>query len=244
MKLIQLNAWGGRLTHTLEKFLETEQPDILCLQEAIELENNRGALYITVDEIKQIIGAEYLYMSPAFSLNYMQRVAHFGNCIIAKFPIIHKETIFTGRGYVDNFDWTKHTQNIRNLQYVTLDIPGSQPLHIFNHHGHHVHEHKNGDKESMRQCMLIAEHIKKVKKGKVVVTGDFNLLPDSLALQQINRIIPNLSKKYGLDTTRTTLTNKVGVCDYIFANSEIDIISFKAADDLVSDHKALILEFN
>lgn len=244
MKLIQLNAWGGRLTHTLEKFLEKEKPDILCLQEAVELENNRGALFITVNEIKQIVDANNIYMSPAFSFNYMQRVAHFGNCIITKFPISHKETIFTGREYVNNFDWTKHTQNIRNLQYARLDIPGGETLHIFNHHGHHVHEHKNGDEESIRQCAIIAEHIKKLKKGKVLVTGDFNLLPDSRALQQINEIIPNLSKKYGLDTTRTTLTNKTGVCDYIFANSAIDIISFKASNDLVSDHKALVLEFN
>lgn len=242
MKLIQLNAWGGRLEYSLLDFLKAEKPDILCLQEAIELPGDRGALFVTVENIKESIGTKHYYMSPIFTFNFMHRKASFGNCIISKYPFEDKKTIFTGREYIDDFDWTKHTQNIRNLQYVQINENG-QNYHIFNHHGHHVHEHKDGDIESLRQCAIILDEVKK-KKGKVILTGDFNLNPKAEALNDLNNYLINLSIKNNLKTTRTQLTYKAEVCDYIFVNREVNVESFKAEEKILSDHQALILNFS
>jgi endonuclease/exonuclease/phosphatase family metal-dependent hydrolase len=41
---------------------------------------------------------------------------------------------------------------------------------------------------------------------------------------------------------RADIRNKVA-CDYVFTSTDIKIINFGVSDTLVSDHKALILEF-
>ena len=243
MKLIQLNVWGGRIEYTLNEFLRREQPDILCLQEAIDLERGRGALFSSVSEMAALIGAEYHYMSPTFSFNYMHRKAHFGNCIISKLPIQRQETFFTGKEYVADFDWTKHRQDIRNLQYAQILLPGNIPLNLLNHHGHHNYTHKDGDDETIRQCNMIADKIRPLH-GKTILTGDFNLVPNSESLQPINKLLRNLTLEAELSTTRTVLTHKTEACDYIFVSPEVTVVSFIASDIIVSDHQALILEFN
>lgn len=243
MKLIQLNIWGGRLVDALNEFVRSESPDILCLQEAIDIDRGRGALFTSVSEIRDIMGADYYYMSPVFSFNYMHRKAHFGNCIISKLPIISQETVFTGREYEVNFDWTKHTQNIRNLQHVQIELAPNEILNVFNHHGHHNYDHKRGDAETKRQCAIIADKIKAVS-GKTILTGDFNLIPSSESLDPLNELLRNLTIEANLTTTRNILTSKTETCDYIFTSKDIEVVHFNVAAALVSDHQALVMEFN
>lgn len=242
MKLIQLNIWGGRIDYPLKDFLSNEKPDILCLQEAINLKEDRGVLFTSVNEMREAIEADDYYMSPAFSFNLMHRKADFGNCIISKLPIIQRETIFTGRDYEPDFDWTQHTQNIRNLQHVQVKMPSGELLHLFNHHGHHNYTDKDGDAETVRQCGIIADKIKTVS-GTKILAGDFNLVPHSKSLQPINKLLRNLTLEADLSTTRTALTKLTDPCDYIFTSEDVKVVSFAASDALVSDHQALILEF-
>jgi endonuclease/exonuclease/phosphatase family metal-dependent hydrolase len=225
MKLLQLNMWGGRLEPQILNLVKSENPDILCLQ-----------------EIQAAIGADHIFMSPVFTLNYMNRKADFGNCIISKYPIKDTETIFTGKQYIADFDFLNHDPNMRNLQHAVLEQPDKSQLHILNHHGHHIHQHKNGDAETMRQCGIIADQIKKLD-GRLILSGDFNLAPHSESLEQINSLLTNLSLKANLKTTRTQLTHKSEVCDYVFTSSQIEVKSFDALNDIVSDHKALTMTF-
>lgn len=242
MKLLQLNMWGGRLQPQILKLVTEENPDILCLQEAIDIQGGNTALFITVEEIKAAIGADYVFTSPVFSFKYMSRKANFGNSIISKYPIKDSQTIFTGKQYIADFDFLNHDANMRNLQRAVVELPDNSELHILNHHGHHIHQHKNGDTETMRQCGIIAEQIKKLN-GRLILAGDFNLAPHSESLEQINNLLTNLPLKANLKTTRTQLTYKKEVCDYIFTGDQIKVESFEALDDIVSDHKALIMSF-
>lgn len=239
---MQLNMWGGRLENQILDLVRAEDPDVLCLQEAIDLKGGQSAMFVTVEEIQEAMGADYIFNSPVFTLNYMSRKANFGNTIISKFPITQSETIFTGRKYIADFELLNHSPNMRNLQHAVLALPDKSELHVLNHHGHHINQHKNGDAETMRQCGLIAEEVKKLD-GRVILTGDFNLAPHSESLVQINSILMNLSIKAGLSTTRTQLTHKKEVCDYIFTGDKIKVKAFKALDEIVSDHKALVLSF-
>ena len=242
MKLIQLNMWGGRLESQLINFFESEQPDIVCLQEAISIEGN-SPFFTSVEDIQEAIGAEYVYMSPTISFNYMHRTAYYGNCIISRYPIKETETIFTGGEYIENFDKLGHGSNIRNLQRATIALPDGSELQVLNHHGHHIPHHKNGDEETMRQCGIIANQIKKLN-GRVVLAGDFNLNPSSSSLKQINNLLINLSVKAKLESTRNFLTHKTEVCDYIFVSDGINVETFSDIKDIVSDHEALVLKFN
>lgn len=243
MKIVQLNLWGGRLEPQISSFIKNEDPDILCLQEAIELEGGKGALFITIEELAEILDTKHHYMSPVFTFSYMSRRANFGNCIISKFPIKAKATIFTGKEYIADFDLLTHIPNMRNLQYAEVLLPDSTSLHVFNHHGHHNYQHKNGDSETMRQCKIIAERIAE-KSGKVILSGDFNLSPNSKSLGEINKLLINQSIQAKLKTTRNNLTHKKEACDYIFTSSAIQVSGFQASNEIVSDHQALVMEFN
>ncbi|MDQ3123374.1 MAG: endonuclease/exonuclease/phosphatase family protein [bacterium] len=241
MKLLQANIWGGRLSNQLIDILAKEKADILCFQEIISTKGD-GFIFETLENIKKQLGYEYSFFSPVFDINLMQKTAGFGNAILSKLPFESTNTVFTRLEHKNNFDFDLDDYNIRNFQHASINING-QLLHVLNHHGHHVHQNKNGDKETMRQCGIIADYIKQLK-GAVILVGDFNLAPHSESLEQINGILRNLSVKFDLKTTRTSLTNKTEVCDYIFVSEDIKVTEFFASDDIFSDHKALILEFS
>lgn len=115
-------------------------------------------------------------------------------------------------------------------------------MHVLNHHGHHVPNHKNGDQETVRQCQMIVDYIEKLE-GSVALCGDFNLQPESESLELINVKLFNHAKEHGVLTTRTPLTYKTEVCDYIFTSLDIKVKDFQILDDIASDHKALVVEF-
>lgn len=144
---------------------------------------------------------------------------------------------------VEDFDFLENTDYNagRSLQHATVEYQGKS-LHILNHHGHHIGSHKNGDEETMRQCGLIADYTKRLE-GPVVLCGDFNLIPDSSSLEQINAVLVNHVKDKGIISTRTPLTHKTEACDYIFTSPDIEVKNFQVLDDIVSDHKALTIEF-
>ena len=241
MKLMQLNVWGGRLEKQIQNLIAQEKPDIICLQEAVSIKGgSNGGWFLTVDEIEQLYDMNLAY-SPVISFSFMRRKAEFGNAIFTKDKILDKNTVFTRLEYKKDFDFESDDYNIRNLLHITIDNKEKQ-IHILTHHGHHVPNHKKGDEETLRQCSQIAEYIKCLQ-GEIILTGDFNLEPDSESIEQINKILRNLPLEARLTTTRTPLTHKTEVCDYIFVNDEVDVKGFKVLDDIVSDHKALVLEF-
>jgi endonuclease/exonuclease/phosphatase family metal-dependent hydrolase len=243
MKIIQLNIWGGKLGQQIIDFLRAENPDLVCLQEVNNLKGPSGyKFFATLDEIKEGVGFSDVFMSPTYSSRYMERNLEYGNAILSKFPIVSTKTVFTSREFVRNFDTTKDGGNIRNLQLAKVKVNG-EPLNILNHHGYHMPDSKAGNDETVRQMRIIADTISSTT-GPLIFCGDLNLAPDSQSIAVINKRLTNLSAKYGLRCTYSQLSVVDTVCDYIFVNDQVKVRSFKMSAELVSDHKALILEFD
>ena len=95
----------------------------------------------------------------------------------------------------------------------------------------------------MRQVKQIVEYIKHLD-GSVILCGDFNLSPESESIKLIDRNLVNLSVVHKLKTTRSKLTYKNEVCDYVFASHDIKVNSFIMDDTIISDHNALLLDFD
>lgn len=241
MKLLQLNAWGGRLDKQVANLLKDQAADIVCLQEAISTKGD-GALAVTIEKLRDYADYPSVFHSPMFSFRLMNKNAHFGNTILSKLQFVDTSVVFTNLVYKSDFDFDSDDYNIRNFQHAIIDV-GDKKLHVLNHHGHHVQQHKNGDSETLRQMNQIAEYIKPLE-GPVILTGDFNLAPTSESIGILNDMLRNLSIEYGLETTRTLFTPKSEVCDFIFVNESVTVNEFAALDDLVSDHKALLLDFS
>jgi endonuclease/exonuclease/phosphatase family metal-dependent hydrolase len=239
---VQLNAWGGRLEHLIEDFLKDSQPGIICLQEAISFSTApRSGLFITLEQMERELGYQHSAFGPVFSFDYMNGVAKFGNAILSRLPILSHETVFTHLEHTDNFVWGDPGNNARNFVHAEIEIDG-RPCHVISHHGFWIPDHKRGTADTEDQIRQIHDYVQRLD-GPVIVTGDFNLVPESQSLHPLNSLLRNLSVDAALATTRNQLTSKTEVCDYIFVNDAVKVKDFKASDKLVSDHQALVLEF-
>lgn len=244
MKIIQLNIWQGKLGRQIIDFLQSEKPDFVCMQEVNDLKGRAGYKFFnTLDEIKQQAGFKEAVMSASYSSRYMEREMEYGNAVLSQWPIVNSQKIFTRGEYMRNFDIEKNDDNVRNLQIINVNV-GDKPLTILNHHGHHIHGSALGNDETLRQMRLIATEIDKIK-GPLIMCGDFNLSPDSESLAIVNQKLTNLTVANDLQNTLSRLHPAQGVaCDYIFVNDQIKVKNFEMSAKLVSDHKALILEFD
>lgn len=242
MKVIQVNIWQGKLGAQLINFLKAQKPDFVCMQEVNDLVGGSGyKFFATLDEIKEGAGFAEAVMSASYSSRYMERELSYGNAILSQYPVVSSETIFTRGQFMRNFDIEKDDGNLRNLQKVVIDINGRH-LTLFNHHGHHEFGSKQGNDETVRQQKLIAGEIDKAE-GPLILCGDFNLEPSSPSLKPLDKRLRNLSVENKLRSTYSQLSEVTTVCDYIFVNDQIKVQRFQMSDELVSDHQALILEF-
>lgn len=242
MKLLQLNVWGGRLEHLVGDLIEEQKPDIVCLQEAISFNGPGTGLFITIEKIKEQYDLPFLAFEPVISFRYMNGEARFGNCILSKYPIKETRTVFTHLEHKADFIWGEDNGNIRNFIHAVIE-KDSIPFHVLTHHGYWIPDHKNGTEETIQQMNLIADYIGELE-GPTILTGDFNLSPDSASLKRLNAELSNLCIKHKLTTTRTPLTRKTEVCDYIFVNNQIHVSTFCAEEKIASDHQALVMEFS
>lgn len=240
VKIFQLNMWGGRLEPQIRNLLEQEKPDVLCLQEAISFDSSRDSgFFMTMENIQDRLDLPYMVFAPVFSFKYMNGTAGFGNCILSRVPILRSEVTFTHLEHKEDFIFGVDSSNVRNFIHVVLDH--NDGLNVLTHHGFHVPNHKDGTEETIEQMSQLSAYVAELD-GPVVLTGDFNLAPHSKSLAKLNKQLVNLPIKHKLKTTRTPLTHKTEVCDYIFVSDDINVKSFRMYDEVVSDHAALVAE--
>ena len=242
MKIMTLNMWQGRLEKVLLSHLETLDVDFACMQEAVSCTGDTAGLATTYQKAGKSLGLDQSFFSPITHTKLGAKDLEFGNVIYGRFPFLQSNTVFTRGEYKENFDFDADDYNIRAFQHVEVQV-GDKRLHLLNHHGHHINEHKLGDEETLRQVRQIADYLGQLE-GAVILCGDFNLSPESNSIGVLNNILRNLSTEDGVQTTRSRLTSKNEVCDYIFVNNEVQVEHFVMDDEIVSDHNALIVDFD
>lgn len=63
-------------------------------------------------------------------------------------------------------------------------------------------------------------------------------------MQVFSGLLTDLSAKYGLTNTYNNLNFNNAVCDYILVNNKVTVNHFEMSEKLISDHNALILDFD
>jgi len=241
MRLLQLNAWTIRLATRIEDMVMKEAPDIIALQEVFESVADLG-FFPTLTELADNLRFHHIYHSPVYAIQLMTSKPEFGNAIVSNLALEDKQTYFTNLEYNPSMSLENDDYNVRNFQHVTIKDQEGRQIHIINHHGYHVPGHKNGNDFTMKACQQIADYARQLD-GPVIITGDFNLLPDSESIEILNKDFRNLTKEYGLQTTRTDLTHKSEPCDFIFVNDKVAVNDFYASEVVASDHQGLVLDF-
>lgn len=238
---MSLNVWQGRLERVLLKHLETLDIDFACMQEAIDYDGMSGGLVSSYKTIGKSLSLDHQFFSSLMSMKLGTNTVHFGNVTYANLPFVISETVFTRGEYKSDFDFDVDDYNVRAFQHTQVTV-SDKKLHILNHHGHHIDAHKLGDDETLRQATMISDYIKQLD-GAVILCGDFNLAPESESIKLFSTHLRNLSTEYRLQTTRSKLTYKNEVCDYIFVNDAVRVNDFMMDETIISDHNALILDF-
>lgn len=243
MKLIQLNTLSGFFGPIVLNFFEREKADILHLQEVMSSPEGRSDFFDFLQSLQQKINMPHVFFSPTHDYKFNDMPVYFGNAILSEtaFQTTHSE--FTHQDYKKNYDTKTDTVLSKLFQHAITDISGKK-LNLVNYHGHNVRKsEKRGNAETEKHCLQLANYISKLD-GPVILTGDFNLAPDSKSLEPLNALLKNLCIENKIETTRNIYANSMIPVDYIWVSNDVRVNKFEVLPDAISDHAALALDFD
>lgn len=244
MKILQVNIWQGRLVKNFIELAKEVKPDIITLQEVCSCnETDFQTLNLSsFEDIKAEFPNFYQVLAPTYSFRAMDAEIMFGSAILSELPILDNKIVFTNLEFKKDFNTRYDDYNIRNFVHAIIEINNSK-LNVITHHGHHVEGTKEGNEETLRQMIMLKDYIKQLS-GPVILTGDFNLSPNCESLEVLNTELKNFCILNNVQTTRNELAkNAIQVCDYIFTNDLVKANNFEVEKMIVSDHQALLLDF-
>lgn len=258
MKLLNMNVCIklDNIKDIIE-LISKDEYDIITLQEVMrKIEDSAFDRYNKSNLIKSNLDYNYSFFGPLWIANHHEKnnviskdfggLVEQGNEILSKYPIIQSENIFYYKNYSDFTDVTKFRQedHPRAFENIILNV-NSKKLQIINVHGI-WNKDKTGDERTIKQSEIILSYVR--NDIPCIITGDFNLLPNTKSIQKINQKMTNLIEKYNIHSTRPTFDDGLDkgniVCDYIFVNDKVKINSFKVIESNVSDHFPLVLDFD
>ena len=253
MKIIQINAWCGRLTPTMIRLIQEENPDIVCMQEVfLPKERIIGAFedqYNFLEEIVSKTDLKNMFFSPTWGFKIGGTKVDVGNCIISKHKITNKHSQFTNGKYHVRNGRKAGIPNTRLWQCAVIETPGSD-ITAFNYHGYLAIGNPNGDEKTISTLKSLRDAVINTP-GLKIICGDFNIKPGSDGVNFFNdNGLVNLVEKYNVETTLSELhrapkeDRSSVACDFIYSSPEILVKSFVVSEAPVSDHSALILEFD
>jgi endonuclease/exonuclease/phosphatase family metal-dependent hydrolase len=248
IKILCLNLFeGGLFWENIKAFFQRERPDILCLQEVVDGDENQPLSFQSIKRLKALLPNFHYYYSPEMHETWPHGSGDAGNAIFSKFPIVAENTVFLHHQYekiirpADEKDFSHYP---KNLQHVIVDVEGKK-LHVCNLHG--IWELSGGDTpERLKMSEIILAEIG--DHTPLVLMGDFNLRPNTQTIASIEAKLTNVFKdKLESSFNMRHKTNPgyaTAVVDMFFASSDVKIEKAECPDDDVSDHKPLVVNLS
>jgi len=259
MKLICLNAWGGKRLGPLLNFIKesAETTDIFCFQEVFnsskkEISPN-GRVLDLYDQISDALPDFRGHFSASESgynfgdLSTVTADVGWGLAVFVRWPIltIRTESFLvhkTKNGGVEN-----KFERPRILQRTELKISSDEIINLFNFHGLLDGGAKTDTPARDSQFSSVRKIIYQYK-GRKILCGDFNIRPDTKNIVLLGKSMIDLIKKYNIPATRNRLYGGMKkysdfISDYVFVSEDVNVESFGTLDVEVSDHLPLILDF-
>jgi len=244
LKLVQLNIWQGRLLPQVLRFLKKEQPDLICLQEVYSSSFDTPLFDFLggFEAIQSILPGHHGFFSAVYDMAILGEQVRFGNALFSRYPIISEEATLTSGESHSYKTFNGYVPNTRNLQRVMLAVDGHS-LCLINHHGY-WDSTPFGNEQTAEKMRIVSEIVSKSPRP-LIFAGDLNIVPESLAMRPLQAQLRDLTQEYKLATTLSSLGKVKNVaCDHIMVSSGIHVRQFTTSKTLVSDHKALLLEFD
>lgn len=243
MKVLQINVWMGRLAKGLIRYIEKEQPDIICIQEAFNSDFTvpyPDRMYTILQLLKEASGLEYEYFSMRYSIDVMDGTVPYGNAILSRFPFQSTDTVQIENAVIEHVTPETEVRNVNNLQIVTVDVDGEMWT-IANHHGHHEYD-PDGNDESVAAMERVAKVLREVS-GPLVLCGDLNVWAESPAMRVFDGWLDDIVTHSDAKTTLARINvDREIVCDHILVNDSVEVKSFRVDEVIISDHYPLVAE--
>jgi endonuclease/exonuclease/phosphatase family metal-dependent hydrolase len=205
--------------------------------------------YGFLDEIKQSGSFSDTYFSPAWAFKMAGTTIDVGLAILSKHYLTDKQEFHVTNAYYVAERVDDYQRNTRVFQSATAHI-GDALLSLANYQGYLAGTNASGDEVSETLMKKVANAVSQLQMP-LVFCGDFNVAPNTKTMLVLDELgLVNLVAKSGAETTlspvhRAPLPDRNSVvCDYILASPEISVRNFEISEEIVSDHKALILEFD
>lgn len=266
LRIVSLNAWGGKIHPQLLHYLEGVNADILCLQEVVRtpatqsswLEYRDGDHVLPqranlFDEIREILPGHDAMFFPTARGELHDGAAlvpsefGLGTFIRSSLPIIGQAMDFVHGAFAAH-GWGPHPRG-RNAHGLRLyNYEGDYPLTIVQLHGLRDKAGKSDTPARAAQAEALFQLIERVWRPgeRLIVCGDLNLLPDSQTFDVLSQLgLIDLVTSRGFTDTRTSHYEKDGrFADYMLVTPNVEIVRFEVVTEPeVSDHRALLLEF-
>lgn len=261
MKLISLNTCGGRFYSPLSEFVKfhSKNTDIFCLQEIFSSSSYRRQFpeyrANLLQEISSLLPNFTYFFDPVYEkVDTKASTVSFdlkhGLAIFVKktIEILDYRAYFIYRDKIVNSIKKDYSDIPVNIQFLSF-LNENKTYIVANFHGASYPGSKLDTLKRIRQSEKIMEMIKKTDGAKIL-TGDFNLLPETKSIKIIEENFRNLIKEFNIKKTRSNLSPFFGTsdfqkfADYTFVSDNVNVTDFKVPDVSISDHLPMILEFS
>jgi endonuclease/exonuclease/phosphatase family metal-dependent hydrolase len=250
IKVLSLNLWnGGRLFDQVFEFLQKQQADIMLLQEAydgksLDIEKRLR----TTQLLKNIFPNHSHHFAPAFlDTRPIEGNMENGQLIISKFPLRKTQTIHLDISYgtYDHDSLTDFTDFPAVLQTALIEV-GGQQIKLLNIHGPVNNDGSADTQRRLRMRDVVLGEIE--KQPSVILSGDFNVQPQTQTIRDIENKLTNIFKEELTTTFNTKQKNlekypgfATAVVDMMFITPNIKVIEKSCAQVDISDHLPLVV---
>ena len=238
------------------RLINLYNPDIACFQEMVGSDSIEQAINYIPYFLRQLNMADYFYSYNRkldFDNNH-----HFGVITFSKYPIVFKKTVsYPPNDYNSIFQYIDilkendtfrvfnlHLQSLkfsnRNLQYI--EDPSIKDEQDLKNSKNIISKFKKGFLKRESQSNRIKEEINK-SPYPVIVSGDFNDVPNSYSYNTIGKGLNNAfaEKGTGIGRTYNGISPTLRI-DNIFADTRFSITQYIRIQKKLSDHFPIIAD--
>lgn len=249
VKIMQLNAYHGHLHYPIAALIESEQPDLICMQEASTSPDARDLFFNFYEKLKtHFPHMPYSFHEPLLSFTVNNHAVHSGLLLMSRFPLHDYTVISLAKGHAFASEFALLDNCPFPVQFARVAAP--RPFTIVNYHGYIDGKDSRDKSGTPLQETQVQQIINQATAmgGDVVFCTDLNLTPDSKPVALLKHHWRDVGGEHGITVSRPPFVPlPPHVCDYIFTSPTIHVKSFRVANaphEICSDHLALFVEID
>lgn len=252
LKVVNLNLWlGGLIWEPLVAWCQNQQADIYLFQEVYSsADQTLVAPFRSYQLLGEKLGLPHGYFAPAFEEDVGGLKIPQGNAVLSRFPLVAPVVSFYDIPYGPRSTERAQFAHIpRNLVQVAAELPTGQQLQLLNTQGIWGEDGFDTPRRLAMGRQIAAAAAAAKTSGPVLLSGDFNVSPNTQTIAQIEAELTNVfagELKTTFNHRRKDLVKYPGyataVVDMCFVSPDITVVSHHCPEVDVSDHLPLVVE--